>query len=433
MNAASALEFSFSGSPRLSGPCRVAIVGFGTVGRSVARLIARAPSCGVELIAICNRRIDEKRVAWLPGAIRWTDSIEHTVCAADVDVVIELMGGIEPALTCIRGAIARGKSVVTANKQVIARYGPDLFALAAHNGVDLRCEAAAGGAVPIVRALAESLRGDSVTALTAVLNGTSNFVLERVAGGVAVDEAVRQAQALGITEADPSTDLDGDDAAAKVALLSMFAFGTSLDPAAMPRASVRTIARADFALARRIGLALKAIAHVRRRDPEIDAWVGPALVAAASPLAGATGARNAVVVEAQHSGETILAGEGAGGDPTAVAVLSDVLSIAGGGAWRPPAVRRASVCREPRVPHFVRLTVANRDGVPAAIACLHRADLRVASVITLDAEKGLTQVALGVECCRASDIRAALEPIAAVCSGTGAVLPVFSQTTTWRS
>jgi homoserine dehydrogenase len=370
-------------------------------------------------------------VSWLPDRIRWTDSIEDTVLAPDVDVVVELMGGLEPALTCIRSALSAGKPVVTANKQVVAHHGAALFALAARAGVELRCEAAAGGAVPIVRALAESLRADRVRALTAVLNGTSNFVLERLERGARLDEAIAEAQALGFAEADPSADLDGDDAAAKLALLSMFAFGASIDPAAIPRTSIRALGAPDFALARRAGLTLKSIAYVGNRGSGTEAWVGPALVAPASPLATTTRARNVVVVTADHSGQTVLAGEGAGGDPTAVAVLSDVLSIAARGSWRPPSVSASwARCDEPHVPYYLRVTLFNRaESLPSAIASLHRAGVAVDHVATLEADGQSTHLGLGLRPSAATAIRDAAAMVGTMpsCKSIGPALPVLSE------
>lgn len=419
------------GTPAAAAPCRVAILGFGNVGRSLARLIARSPVDGILLTRIANRDIDRKRVDWLPPSIGWSDSLHDAVHARDVDLVVELLGGLEPALTCIREALASGKSVVTANKQVMARHGAALFDLAAKSGAELRCEGAAGGAVPIVRALAESLRADRVTRIAAVLNGTSNFVLERRASGASLADAVEQAQALGIAEADPSADLDGDDAAAKLALLSLFAFGARVDPAAVPRASVRAIRRADFALAQRLGLVLKPVAYIAR-GPEnhaVDAWSGPALVARSSPLASVQGARNAIIVSGEHSGETILAGEGAGGEPTAVAVLSDVMSIARGGCWRPPVVAKGvAACQAPVLPHVVRLAVPSRaDGVPPVVAGLHAHGLQVGQVMTLAGDARAAHVALGVDACRTADVRRALGAMQTSVAFQGAaVMPILT-------
>lgn len=411
-------------------PTRVAILGFGTIGRALATLIAHSPACGVSLGRIANRGIERKRVDWIAASVQWSESLDEAVHATDVDIVVELLGGIEPALTCISEALIAGKSVVTANKQVMARHGAALFDLAHEHGVELRCEGAAGGVVPIVRALAEGLRADRIAQFTAVLNGTSNFVLERRARGITLDAAVAEAQNAGIAEANPDADLEGHDAAAKIALLSLFAFGAAIDPESVPRGSIVGIEEADFALAQRLGFALKPVAYAARSAIGVDAFTGPALVSLGSPLAGCHGARNAIVVKGQHSGDTVLAGEGAGGDPTAVAVLSDVLSIAQRGHWQPPVVLPTPIaCEAPYLPQVVRLELFNRhEGLPSVIAGLHAYGVRVCEVITLAGDVRAAHVALKLEPCRTIDVQRALAEIerSVPFRARAAVLPCFA-------
>jgi homoserine dehydrogenase len=405
----------------------VAILGFGTVGRALAKLIGDAPQCGVTLTRIVNREIERKRVEWVPDTVQWSEALDDAVRATDVDVVVELLGGIEPAYSCIRAALQAGKPVVTANKQVMAHHGVELFAIARRARVALQCEAAAGGAMPIVRALAESLRADRITRFAGVLNGTSNYVLERRAAGVALQDAVRDAQRAGLAEANPDRDLDGHDAAAKLALLSMFGFGVAIDPGSIGRRSIATIDRHDFVLAQQLGLAIKPVAYAARSIDGFEAWTGPALVPLTSPLAAVSGARNAFIVSADHSGETVFAGEGAGGEPTAVTVLSDVLSAAHRGRCQPPLVNHTAVlCEDPAVAHLVRLEMFDRTvALPAAISRLHRHQLSVSNVMTVSGDSG--HVALRLLPCRTRQVDEALSTIVSdvPLRGRPAILPML--------
>lgn len=313
--------------------CRVALVGFGTVGAAVARrLVApEAASSNIQLTHICDRRAGEKRASLRAPGVTWTCSIDD-VLHGDADVVVEAIGGVEPAADWIRAALLAGKSVVTANKQVIALHGQALLKLAARQGRQLRFEAAVGGAMPIVRAIGEGLAGDRLTRIVAILNGTTNAVLSQMeATGCALEEAVRDARARGYAEADPSADLDGHDAGAKLAIICALAFGLRVDPAQIERrASAATITAADFARARQRGATIRQIAqagydHAART---LTASVAPVEVRAGSIFAQAVGPQNAAVITGEHSGEIGIYGAGAGGDATAVAVLGDIAAIA---------------------------------------------------------------------------------------------------------
>jgi homoserine dehydrogenase len=332
----------------VSSTCRVALLGFGTVGSAVARRLAhpdsdRAPN--IRLTHIFDRRAAEKRAA-LPadpstcsgspraGArgddVVWTSSIDD-VLQSGVDVVVEAIGGLDPAAGWIRAALLAGKSVVTANKQVVARDGGPLLTLAARQGRQLRFEAAVGGAMPIVRAIGEGLAGDRIERLTAILNGTTNAVLSQMeATGCSLDAAVADARARGYAEADPSADLDGHDARAKLAILCALAFGLRVDLTQIAVRSSSAIAAADFARAGLRGATIRQVAHAEydRAASALTAWVAPIEVARASIFGQTHGAQNAVLVRGTHSGEIGIFGPGAGGDATAVAVLGDILAIA---------------------------------------------------------------------------------------------------------
>ena len=313
--------------------CRVALLGFGTVGSAVARRLTTADpdsSPEIQLTHIFDRRAAEKS-AWLaaPG-VAWTSSIDE-VLQSSADVIVEAIGGVEPAAGWIHAALLAGKSVVTANKQVIARHGSSLTKLAARQGRQLRFEAAVGGAMPIVRALGEGLTGDRITRVVAILNGTTNAVLTQMEEtGCALDVAVADAQRRGYAEADPSIDLNGDDARAKLAILCALAFGLRVDPSQIDAQSSASVTPEDFARARRNGGTIRQIAHAEydRVASVLTAWVAPVEVGASSIFAQTRGPQNAALITGAHSGETGIFGAGAGGEATAVAVISDIVAIA---------------------------------------------------------------------------------------------------------
>jgi homoserine dehydrogenase len=316
----------------VSSRCRVALLGFGTVGSAIARRFASTASSqsDPQLTHIFDRRAGEKRGRLRAGSITWTSSIVD-VLHSDVDVVVEVIGGLEPAVEWIRAALLAGKSVVTANKQVIARHGAELATLAARQGRQLRFEGAVGGAMPIVRAVGEGLAGDRITRIVAILNGTTNYALSRIeTSGCGLDEALQEARDRGYAEADVSADLDGHDAAAKLAILCRLAFGLRVDPSQIERRSVRAIGAALFARAKERGATIRQIAFADydRAETGLTAWVAPIEVDRASIFARTHGPQNAAVITGAHCGEIGIFGAGAGGDATAVAVIGDVRAIA---------------------------------------------------------------------------------------------------------
>lgn len=311
--------------------CRIALLGFGHVGSAVAYRLAtpeRIPN--LELTHIVDRRAAQKRHAHGELPVTWTASFDEAL-HSDVDVIIEAIGGLEPATDWIESALLAGKSVVTANKQVIARHGLRLQRLAARQGRQLRFEAAVGGAIPIVRAIGEGLSGDRITNISAILNGTTNAVLATIEStGCTLDEALADARSRGYAEADPSADLDGDDAAAKLAILCGLAFNIVVDPAAIERESCASIDANDFERAARDGNTIRQVARASfdRRLQALTASVKPAFVSRDSIFGRTSGPANAAIVTGEHSGETGIFGIGAGGDATAVAIISDLVAIA---------------------------------------------------------------------------------------------------------
>lgn len=333
--------------------CRVAVLGFGNVGSAVARRLASSDFAGrLELTHILDRHAAERRSNLRSAAaarVAWTSSIDD-VLISDADVIVETIGGVDPAAEWIRSALLAGKSVVTANKQVIARYGLDLLRLASRQGRQLRFEAAVGGAMPIVRAIADGLAGDQLTRIDAILNGTTNAVLSQIeATGCSMADAIQNAQAEGYAEADPSLDLDGEDARAKLAILCTLAFGLRVDPSTIPVRSSASVTTADFAAARADGCTIRQLAHAAydRATATLTAWVAPARVETGSIFARTSGPNNAAVIVGAHAGEIGIFGAGAGGDATAVAVVSDVLAIARDRAAVVPAPTTHSAFRIP--------------------------------------------------------------------------------------
>ena len=331
----------------VSSRCRVAVLGFGTVGSAVARRLT-SPESGacsnIQLTHIVDRRAAQKRASLPADGVVWTTSV-HEALQGGADIVVEAIGGMEPAADWIRAALLAGKSVVTANKQVIARHGQSLLTLAARQGRQLRFEAAVGGAMPIVRAIGEGLAGDRITRLVAILNGTTNAVLSQMeATGCAMDEAVRAARAHGYAETDPSADLDGHDACAKLAILCALAFGLHVDASQIDARSSAAVRAVDFARARRRGATIRQIAYAEHHHAgsALTAWVAPIEVELASIFARTTGPQNAAVITGAHSGDTGIFGAGAGGDATAVAILGDIAAIARDRAAivPPPALSR---------------------------------------------------------------------------------------------
>ncbi len=353
---------------------RVAIAGFGTVGRSVARLLQDLAPPELRLTAIVNRDVGRKRADWVGPAVRWSETIEDAL-GPDVDILVELIGGRVPAEDWIRRALRAGKSVVTANKQVIAHAGPDLLGEAARSGRHLRFEAAVAGGVPVIRAIEHGLAGDSLTRVAGILNGTCNYILNRMERQrLPFWEALAEAQALGTAEADPSQDIGGFDAQAKLAILAHIALRAHVPASAIPTRRIDAIDAVDFVYAEQMGCTIRQIAWAERTaDPRVlTAAVGPVLVPLDSPLARVRGSENLVTLRGRFGGETSFGGLGAGGDPTAVAVLSDLLAIAREPV--PVAARAAPECAavspDFTSAYYVRFTVADRPGIIAALSAV---------------------------------------------------------------
>jgi homoserine dehydrogenase len=365
-------------------PIRIALLGCGVVGTAVARLLSEqsaelAARVGVplELAGIAVRR--PNRHSGIDPALLTTDAAA-LVARDDIDIVVEVIGGIEPARTLLLSALKSGKSVVSANKALLAEDGATLHAAASANGLDLYYEAAVAGAIPLLRPLRESLAGDRITRVIGIVNGTTNFILSRMtASGSGFSEALAEATALGYAEADPSADIDGFDAAAKAAILAGLAFHTRITAADVHREGISEVSAADVASAAAMDCTVKLLAICERSGsaakPSVAVRVHPAMIPDSHPLAGVGEAFNAVYVEAQAAGSLMFYGRGAGGEPTASAVLGDLVAVArnrlsgsrgaGESAYADLAIQPIG---EVLTRYHVALDVADRPGVLASVA-----------------------------------------------------------------
>jgi homoserine dehydrogenase len=321
----------------------VGLIGLGTVGSAVARrlvadweLLSRRAGATPVLRRVAVRNPRRQREVALPRVELDSDP-EALVDDPAVAIVVEVMGGVDRASALIERALRAGKPAVTANKAALAAHGLELAALAAERGVSLRYEAAVGAGLPVVGLLRDSLRGDRISELEMIINGTTNVILTRMErNGVSLEAAVREAQERGFAEADPAADVDGHDATAKLVLLSRLAFDAPLTVADVDRVGIRQVAAADIAGAALLGGSVKLVAGARRGEEVVTLWVRPTVVRAGHPLHGVDDADNAVVISSDLAGRVRLSGLGAGGDSTASAVVSDVVATVRTPSQRPP-------------------------------------------------------------------------------------------------
>jgi homoserine dehydrogenase len=358
----------------------VALLGGGTVGSAVARLLVdnardleERVGAPVVLSAVAVRDSQKARPGIPPELI--TADVE-AVASSGADIVVEVMGGIEPARTLILSAMEAGSSVVTANKALLAADGATLYEAASRNGVDLYFEAAVAGAIPLLRPLRESLAGDRVTKVLGIVNGTTNFILTKMdEDGADYADALAEAQALGYAEADPSADVGGHDAAAKAAILAELAFHTRVTMDDVYREGITDVTADDIRAAQQMGFVIKLLAVAELRDDGAVVRVHPAMVPRSHPLASVRGAFNAVFIEAEAAGEVMFYGRGAGGPPTASAVMGDVVSAARNKVTGGRGPGESTYTNLPVLPvgealtrYYVNLDVADRPGVLASIA-----------------------------------------------------------------
>ena len=420
----------------------IGLLGLGTVGAGVAAILAtpagRHPLVGeLELRRVAVRDLNRPRTVALAAELLSTDP-EAVVDDPAVDIVVEVMGGLEPARSLILRAIAAGKPVVTANKAVIARYGEEIAAAAARSGVYVLIEAAVGGGIPIIEPLKQSLGANRIQRVSGIINGTTNYILSRMAAeGAAYPDVLADAQRLGYAEADPAADVQGGDAADKIAILAGLAYGGPVPREAIPTEGIDQLDARDIAYAEQLGYVVKLLAVAQAMPGEqaeqlLDVRVHPTLLPKAHPLAGVNGVNNAILVEGDPVGQVMFYGPGAGAGPTASAVVADILNIAGirqatggggtqapldpllaAGSWRDCRLVESAVTSHR---NYLRLRTSDRAGVIGAIGtCFGEAGVSIQSIVQFETQSagGAEIVVITHEVCEAN-FRQALAAIEAL-------------------
>ncbi len=407
---------------------RIGLLGCGTVGQAVVTLLhegahditARA-GASIEITRVAVRDLGRDRGLPL-DATAFTDDPWSVVEADDVDIVVEVMGGLDPAGDLVRRALERGRPVVTANKELVASQGPELYASAKQAGVDLAYEAAVAGAIPIIRPLKESLAGDTVRRVVGILNGTTNFILTRMAeDGAEYEDALAEAKRLGYAEADPTADVGGHDAAAKCAILASLAFDTAVHGADVFREGIETVTATDIRVAAKLGYAIRLLGIASETDEWIEVRVHPAFLPLEHPLAAVRDAFNAIFVEADAAGELMFYGRGAGGMPTGSAVVGDIIDVcrnflqtARGAAETHHRVKPIRSIDDLETQYYVLLDVDDRAGVLAGVATVFgNHDVSIAQVWQ-QGYGDTAQLVLITHRARESSLRATVDELATV-------------------
>jgi homoserine dehydrogenase len=417
----------------------IGLLGLGTVGAGVAAILAsptgRHPLVGeLVLKRVAVRDLNRPRAIELANEVLTTDP-EAVVDDPSVDIVVEVMGGLEPARSLILRAIAAGKPVVTANKAVIARYGEEIAAAAAQRGVYVLIEAAVGGGIPIIEPLKQSLGGNRIQKVSGIINGTTNYILSRMADeGAAYGAVLTDAQHLGYAEADPAADVEGGDAADKIAILSALAYGGSVPRSAIPTEGINTLDSRDVAYAAQLGYVVKLLAVAQYLGTaadgtaQLDVRVHPTLLPKGHPLAGVHGVNNAILVEGDPVGQVMFYGPGAGAGPTASAVVADILNIAGirqaagsnarldpllaASSWRPcQLIDTASTTHR----NYVRLSTSDEPGVIGKIGtCFGQVGVSIQSIVQFETQSAQAEIVVITHDVLEANFRSALASIGAL-------------------
>jgi len=417
--------------------CNVALIGFGTVGSSVARILCERPNIHLRLTHVLNRNVARKKVDWLSPSVKWTENIDD-VLSSEADIVVEVIGGMQPTEDWIRRALTSGKSVVTANKQLIAHCGPELIGLACQMKQQIQFGASVAGGVPVISGLQDGLAGDELYEIRGILNGTCNYILSQIeANGVPFATALREAQKLGFAEADPTEDIEGFDARAKLAILARVGLHCNVKAGSIAARSIGPIDAVDFEYANQLGCTIRQISWAQlktgsKTTPEntsektpkgekLFAAVQPALVDLSSPLARVEGSQNLVMAAGTYGGETVFGGHGSGGNPTAVAVVSDILAIArskrpGTNYSAPQGEKTPTVSSDFVTKHYLRFLVKDRPGIIASLATiLSECGINIDAVVQKpDCPKSHLPFLITLEECKASLVERALERISSL-------------------
>ncbi len=400
------------------------------MGRAVARILCENGDGSLRLTHICNRNVDKKKQAWVPNDVTWTDDVQ-SVLHSDVQIVIELIGGLHPAEQIVRSALGSGKSVVTANKQLIARHGSDLLQLASSKGCQIEFGASVAGGVPVLPALRTGLCGDRLHGIAGILNGTCNYILSRIENArIPFSEALEEAQARGYAEADASEDLDGGDARAKLAILALAGLHARVEPESIRARTIRSVDAVDFDYAAELGCTIRQISRADLKEGTLFADVGPCLVPEDSPFGRVQRNLNLVLTSGKYGGDMAFLGAGAGGDPTAVAVVSDLMFVAGSmasaGGKRAaasnisaptistPTISMPTISSDLETPWYLRFFVRDQPGIVARLAQIlaaHR--LNIDSLLQKPGfDKASLPFVITLEPCRDSQLHPALEEMA---------------------
>lgn len=415
---------------RVKFPVRIGLLGCGTVGGGVIRLIAENQAyltsrvgAPLEIRRVLVRDAEKDRV---PECRReWITTAADEVFAKDIDVLVEVIGGEEPAKTLIERAIREGKGVVTANKLLLAKHGPALVRMATEHGVDLAFEASVGGGIPIIRTLREALTSDWVESVHGILNGTCNYILTRMRDGkVSFEVALAEAQAKGYAEADPTLDVDGHDAAQKLCVISMLAFGANVHESDVPVEGIRLVDQLDFRFAQRFGYTIKHLVIGRDLGDRIALRVHPALIGKHSVLANIDGVLNGVLVVGRGLGPCLLVGRGAGDMPTAVSVVADIVDVARSKIGGEPGLSTRGIQTQDRAVapladvesrFYLRFDVEDRPGVLGKIASgLGEAGVSIEQMVQEGRAVEVNDavpVLIITHACREGAVRAALDSI----------------------
>jgi homoserine dehydrogenase len=399
----------------------VALIGFGTVGRVVAKILCESPDSSLRLTHMCNRNVERKKQSWVPSDVIWTEDFQ-SILTSDADIVVELIGGLAPAEQIVRGALQAGKSVVTANKQLIARHGSDLLQLASARGCQIEFGASVAGGVPVLPALRTGLCGDRLHGIAGILNGTCNYILSRIENArIPFSEALEEAQARGYAEADASEDLDGGDARAKLAILALAGLQTRVAPEAIRARTIRTVDAVDFDYAAELNCTIRQISRADLQETALFAEVGPSLVPAISPFGRVQNNQNLVLTSGKYGGDVAFLGAGAGGDPTAVAVVSDLLFVAqnlstGSRPQLPQNLFTPEVSCDFETPWYLRFLVRDQPGIVAKLAAILAGHhLNIDSVLQKPGyEKSALPFVITLEPCLDSLLHPALEEMSAL-------------------
>jgi len=382
-------------------PVRIGVIGLGTVGKGTVKVllehqheIERRLGCKLELKTICARTIHAHDLSWLKTPVEVTTEWRQVIHDPEINIIVSLVGQLATERAIAHAALEAGKHFVTANKQLVAEHGMDLVERSNAAGVNLGIEACVAGGTPVLHAIREGLAGEHFAAVYGILNGTTNYILtEMEQRGCAFAEALAEAQAKGYAEPDPTFDVEGYDARFKIAILAMISFGQPVLVESIPVEGIARIDQADFAYAHRLGHTIRLIAGARRRAAgRLQVFVRPMMIPRAAPLAAVAGSTNGVLLVGDKGGNTLITGRGAGGEPTGVAVVSDVVkiarSLAAGGAvgtplgyinWRPARIAPAG---DDVLGAYLRLVVRDRYGILARVCgILARHRINIHSVL----------------------------------------------------